>query len=722
MEDKQNRDENSQEPGNEEERRGGRGFNFWIVLILFAVLGAWLIYSFTSGGNVSKIEYSHFLKFVEGQQYDGTPITDGDVKLDTNIEFIQFEGEVAKGFFTVEPLAPPKYDSKGNLKMPKEGEKLKKQFEVGIPNQTSSAYSDLVALLEEKGITVNHKRAQNLIGYYSMLFFIFSIIILVIMFMSLRRAQNQMMGGGGFLSSFSRSTAKKYEASERPIKFDDVAGLEGTKKDLAEIVEFLREPTKFQKLGGRVPKGALLIGPPGTGKTLLARAIAGEAEVPYFSVNGSEFIQMFVGVGASRVRDLFASAKSQAPAIIFIDEIDAVGRQRGAGLGGGHDEREQTLNQILSEMDGFHENDSVIILAATNRPDILDPALLRPGRFDRHITVGRPTQKARLAIFKVHVRDVPLDKDVDLDAMASATAGMTGADIANLVNEAALWAARHNKSRVQMEDFYFAHDKVLMGAQREEILSQLEKERTAVHEAGHTLAAWNLKGAHPVHKVTIIPRGQALGVTQMIPEEDRMNMSEHEIMDQLVVLLAGRAAEKLVYDEFTVGAENDLERATSLARRMVTHWGMSKKLGPVSYKLSDDDPFLGREMSKSRDFSEHTMEVIDDEVSRILQDAAQKSINLLNDRRAHLDKVSEELVKHEELDQGDIEKLIGPSVHVERLKNQSNGSTSDGDDVSDSDDSSEENGLANAKTIELDDPDDHPDNDPELVTGDDNSS
>jgi cell division protease FtsH len=399
---------------------------------------------------------------------------------------------------------------------------------------------------------------------------------------------------------------------------------------------------------------------------LLARAVAGEAEVPYFSVNGSEFIQMFVGVGASRVRDLFATAKAQAPAIIFIDEIDAVGRQRGAGLGGGHDEREQTLNQILGEMDGFQANDSVIILAATNRPDILDPALLRPGRFDRHVTVSRPTKTGRLAIFKVHVRDVPLAPDVDLEVMAQATAGMTGADIQNLVNEAALWAARHDKTKVEMEDFYYAHDKVLMGAKREEILTEKEKERTAYHEAGHTMAAWNLKGANPVHKVTIIPRGQALGVTQMVPDEDRMNLAESEIDDHLVVLLAGRAAESLIYDELTVGAENDLERATSMARRMVTHWGMSEKLGPVSYKMSDEDPFLGGQMHKARQFSEHTMEVIDEEVHKILQAASEKALELLKENKHALESLTKGLIEAEELDRHEIEKLIGPSVHKEK--------------------------------------------------------
>jgi cell division protease FtsH len=482
-------------------------------------------------------------------------------------------------------------------------------------------------------------------------------------FLWVRRQQNQMMGGG-FLTGFGKSPAKRYEASRQAVTFKDVAGIESVKADLMEIVEFLKNPKKFQKLGGRVPKGVLLNGPPGTGKTLLARAVAGEAGVPFFAVNGSEFIQMFVGVGASRVRDLFRNAKENSPAIIFIDEIDAVGRQRGAGLGGGHDEREQTLNQILSEMDGFTQTDFVIVLAATNRPDILDPALLRPGRFDRHISVGRPTQKGRVEIFKVHTRDVPLSDDVDLETLAAGTIGLTGADIRNIVNEAALWAARHDKSKVEMSDFEHARDKVLMGPKREEVLSGIEKEKTAYHEAGHTLLAWQLPGAHRVHKVTIVPRGRSLGSTQTLPSEDRLSISEPELRDHLAVLLAGRAAEKLIYNESTVGAENDLERATGLARRMVMNWGMSDRLGPVSYKLSDEDPFLGREMHQQRQFSEHTMETIDAEVGRILREQADRSYKTLETQRGQLEKLAEALLAKEELDEPEIEAILGKSVHA----------------------------------------------------------
>ena len=398
-------------------------------------------------------------------------------------------------------------------------------------------------------------------------------------------------------------------------------------------------------------------------KTLLARAVAGEADVPFFSVSGSEFIQMFVGVGASRVRDLFQTAKDNSPSIIFVDEIDAVGRQRGAGLGGGHDEREQTLNQILSEMDGFTQNDSTIVLAATNRPDVLDPALLRPGRFDRHVSVNRPTLKGRCDIFKVHVRDVPLAADVDLEQLAAGTVGLTGADIRNMVNEAALWAARQDKNIVEKDDFEYARDKILMGAKREEVLQEDEKEKTAYHEAGHTLTAWKLAGANAVHKVTIVPRGRSLGSTQTVPSEDRMSMSENELRDHLTVLLGGRAAEQLIYDETTVGAENDLERATSMARRMVTHWGMSERLGPVSYKTSDEDPFLGREIHQQRHFSEHTMEIIDSEVTAILQNASEAAYALLKEHDVDLKNLAETLLTEEELDEPSIAKILGPSVH-----------------------------------------------------------
>ncbi|WP_164104311.1 ATP-dependent zinc metalloprotease FtsH [Candidatus Laterigemmans baculatus] len=586
-----------------------------------------------------------------------------------NIESVQIAPDRATGRFKTAPLAPQVYRD-GQLIQPKgpDGKPLDAldEFEVVLP-QGRDVIDRLTTQLEANDVYYEAVPADNTfeIVYMALLF---GLLLGVPLFfiMMLRRTRNDMMGGGGFLSGFSKSPAKRYEGADQIITFKDVAGLEGVKADLQEIVDYLKSPEKFRKLGGRVPRGVLLNGPPGTGKTLLARAVAGEANAPFFSVNGSEFIQMFVGVGASRVRDLFKTAKEQSPAIIFIDEIDAVGRQRGAGLGGGHDEREQTLNQILGEMDGFSPNQAVIVVAATNRPDVLDPALLRPGRFDRHVTVGRPTLKGREEIFKVHVRDVPLADDVDLHRLAAGTVGLTGADIRNLVNEAALWAARNDKQEVTMEDFDYARDKILMGAKREEVLQESEKEKTAYHEAGHTLTAWHLDGGNIVHKVTIIPRGRALGATQYLPVEDRLSISKRELEDQLIVLLGGRAAEKIIYDETTVGAENDLERATSIARRMVTHWGMSPKLGPVSYKTSDEDPFLGREIHQQRHFSEHTQETIDEEVARILHQAAEGAEKMLTDRREELERLTRALIEREELSEAEITDLIGPSIHARR--------------------------------------------------------
>ncbi|MEC7355397.1 MAG: ATP-dependent zinc metalloprotease FtsH, partial [Planctomycetota bacterium] len=595
--------------GNADENRPGfRGMNIWIaitalVLVLAALLMIWTPKS-------SQVKLSFVIQQIEGVDESGLPIEKDGEPIGCNVESLKFQGNKVSGVFKDPPLEPD--FEKVGATSGRERKKLEKEFYAITGPADSPDYQRVVKAAEQQNVPREYAQETNPSAWLTIILFAFMIGAVFFVWGQIRRQQSQMLNGGGFLSGFNRSPAKKYEGADQQITFKDVAGLEGVKADLQEIVEYLKEPEKFRKLGGRVPKGVLLNGPPGTGKTLLARAVAGEADVPYYSVSGSEFIQMFVGVGASRVRDLFGTAKENSPAIIFVDEIDAVGRQRGAGLGGGHDEREQTLNQILSEMDGFSGADSVIVLAATNRPDVLDPALLRPGRFDRHVTVSRPTQKGRVAIFKVHVRDVPLASDVDLDVLASGCIGLTGADIRNMVNEAALWAARKNKTKVEMSDFEHARDKILMGAKREEVLSDKEKEKTAYHEVGHTLAAWFLEGSHPVHKVTIIPRGQALGVTQMMPSEDKLNMSESELRDELVVLLSGRAAEKLIYDEVSVGAENDLERATNLARRMVMNWGMSAKIGPVSYKVTGDDPFLGREINQQRQFSEHTMETIDE--------------------------------------------------------------------------------------------------------------
>ena len=519
----------------------------------------------------------------------------------------------------------------------------------------------LPSLLLEHGVRTEVRQPTDGTGFLLGIYLIVPLLLMAGFWMTLRRARDPM-GGTGFLGSFSKSPAKRYGEKDKKTTFADVAGLDQVKKDLQEIVDFLKDPKKFQKLGGRVPKGVLLMGPPGTGKTLLARAVAGEAGVPFFSISGSEFIQMFVGVGASRVRDLFKTAKEASPAILFIDEIDAVGRMRGAGLGGGHDEREQTLNQILSEMDGFSPSESVIVLAATNRPDVLDSALLRPGRFDRHVTVDRPNQKARVALFKVHTKNVPLAEDVDFEKLANGTVGLTGADIRNLVNEAALWATRHDKTAVDMSDFDYARDKVLMGPKREEVLAGLEKKMTAYHEAGHALGAWLLPGVDRLHKVTIIPRGRALGVTQLVPEEDRLNVGQQALTNRLVFTLAGRAAEKLVFGEYSAGAENDLVQATRLARRMVAHWGMSDRVGPVACHGAQEHPFLGRDVYEQREFSEHTAQMIDEEVSRILNEAADRATELLTENRDKLDTLASELEAREMLDEDEVVEVIGPAV------------------------------------------------------------
>ncbi len=574
-----------------------------------------------------------------------------------NIKQVEFTDRSVVGEFNERPTITQTETQDG--KEVEKTETLQKRF---YAEMSPYAGEELDKELREKGVVVKSRPPTNGAALLIIAYLIGTVLIFGFVWIMYRRARDQFMGGG-ILGGFSKSPAKRYETNNKAATFADVAGLEGVKHDLEEIVEFLKNPDKFQRLGGRVPKGILLMGPPGTGKTLLARAVAGEAGVPFFSISGSEFIQMFVGVGASRVRDMFKTAKESSPCILFIDEIDAVGRVRGAGLGGGHDEREQTLNQILSEMDGFSQNEAVIVLAATNRPDVLDPALLRPGRFDRHITVDRPNHKGRLAIFKVHVRDVPLADNVDLDRLASGTVGLTGADIRNLVNEAALWATRKGKDKVDMDDFEHARDRVLMGPKREEVLSGKEKRMTAIHEAGHALLAWIVPGADRVHKVTIIPRGRSLGVTQLLPEEDRLNIGESELHGRLCFMLGGRAAEKLEFDEFSAGAENDLSQATRLARRMVTAWGMSDRLGPVAYRSGEEHPFLGKEIHEHREFSEHSAQLIDEEVAKILHTAYDKAIELLTKHREELEKLAAALEEQEVLDEHEIEELIGPSIN-----------------------------------------------------------
>lgn len=468
----------------------------------------------------------------------------------------------------------------------------------------------------------------------------------------------QMQSGGNKALSFGKSRAKLLSNQQKRVTFKDVAGVEEAKEELQEIIEFLKEPQKFQKLGGRIPKGVLMMGPPGTGKTLLARAIAGEANVPFFSISGSDFVEMFVGVGASRVRDLFEQGKKNAPCIIFIDEIDAVGRHRGAGLGGGHDEREQTLNQLLVEMDGFESNDGVILIASTNRPDVLDPALLRPGRFDRRVVVSRPDVRGREGILKVHTRKIPLGEDVDISVIARGTPGFTGADLANLVNEAALNAARYNKKVVSMSDFELAKDKVLMGAERKSmVISNEEKRVTAYHEAGHTLVGLKVPNADPVHKVTIIPRGMALGVTQQLPEGDRHNYTQEYLLGQISILMGGRIAEETFLGSITTGASNDIERATELARAMVCEYGMSE-LGPLTFGKKEEQIFLGREIAQHRDYSEETSIRIDSEVRKIVTEQYERARKILEDNRDTMVRLAEALLEHESLDGVQIRRVV----------------------------------------------------------------
>ena len=468
----------------------------------------------------------------------------------------------------------------------------------------------------------------------------------------------QMQGSSGRAMSFGKSRAKLLNESSKKVTFADVAGVEEAKEELKEVVEFLKYPQKFTRLGGRIPKGVLLMGPPGTGKTLLARSVAGEADVPFFSISGSDFVEMFVGVGASRVRDLFEQAKKHSPCIIFVDEIDAVGRQRGAGLGGGHDEREQTLNQLLVEMDGFEHNEGVILIAATNRPDVLDPALLRPGRFDRRVTVNRPDVSGREKILRVHTREVPLDESCDLDVIAKGTPGFSGADLENLVNEAALEAARHDQRLVFMRDFEHAKDKVLMGAERRSmIISDHERRTTAYHEAGHALVALLQPGTDPVHKVTIIPRGRALGVTQQLPSEDRLSMTKKFADKRIAILMGGRIAEEIIFDQLTTGAGQDIVMATDTARSMVCEWGMSEKLGPLAYGKKDEQVFLGRGGGAQKTYSEHTAQEIDREIHRIVTEGYQKARKLIEDNMDKLEAIAQGLLEFETLDAPDVRML-----------------------------------------------------------------
>ncbi len=510
-------------------------------------------------------------------------------------------------------------------------------------------------LLREKGITPNYASGDNSL-MASVLINWLPLIIIIALFMFFMR---QIQVGGGKAMAFGKSRARLLTENKNRVTFKDVAGVEEAKQDLREIVDFLKDPKKFTKLGGRIPKGVLLVGHPGTGKTLLARAVAGEANVPFFTISGSDFVEMFVGVGASRVRDLFEQGKKNAPCLIFIDEIDAVGRHRGAGMGGGHDEREQTLNQLLVEMDGFESNDGVILIAATNRPDVLDPALLRPGRFDRRVVVNKPDLKGREEILKVHTRKTPLASDVDLEKCARGTPGFSGADLENLVNEAALQAARDNKARLEMEDFEKAKDKVLMGAERKSmVISEKDKRLTAYHEAGHAIVGRSLPGLDPIHKVTIIPRGMALGVTQTLPEEDQLNLSKSKATNMIAFLFGGRAAEEIVFEDYTTGAGNDIERATELARRMVCEWGMSDKLGPLAYEKREGPVFLGMQQAGSRDYSDAKAQEIDAEVFGLVKRGHDAAIDILKKNMQALHNMAGALLEYETIDSDEVNLLV----------------------------------------------------------------
>jgi cell division protease FtsH len=521
---------------------------------------------------------------------------------------------------------------------------------------------DLIRQFREKGVKITAKPRDESPWYMIFVSWLPFLLLIGVWIFFMR----QMQSGGGKAMSFGKSRARLVTDKSKKVTFADVAGVNEAKAELEEVIDFLKDPKKYTKLGARIPKGLLLVGPPGTGKTLLARAIAGEADVPFMSISGSDFVEMFVGVGASRVRDLFSQAKKNAPCIIFIDEIDAVGRHRGAGLGGGHDEREQTLNQLLVEMDGFESNEGVILVSATNRPDVLDPALLRPGRFDRQVVVPLPDVKGREKIFEVHGRKAPLEEDVNYAILARGTPGTSGADIENLVNEAVLNAARMNKEKVSMSDFEFAKDKVLMGTERKSmVISETEKSHTAYHEAGHTLVARLIPGTDPIHKVTIIPRGRALGLTQQLPIDEKHTYPSLFLENNIAILLAGRAAEEIILKDFTTGAGNDIERATNLARKMVCEWGMSHKMGPLSYGKKEEQIFLGREFATHKDYSEDTAKQIDEEVGSVVKRNYDKARKLLGDHIEILHRIAAELLEKEVLNSAEIDEIIGSALPVQ---------------------------------------------------------
>jgi cell division protease FtsH len=605
----------------------------WVWLVLIATVVVMLF--FVEGNARPTIDYTDFTQLLRGHWLKGAEFAGSD----------RLNGEIVR---TPDRPLPGEVERKlrGGTK-----------FQVLLPPGVDKD-GKLTDELDKANVRVTREEERSAWILPALVYLLPLVLFLGLFFFVLMPRFRDPLGGS-FLSNYIKSPARRYERSKMRVTFDDVADMENAKGELQEIVDFLRSPEKFQRLGAQVPKGVLLVGPPGTGKTLLARAVAGEAGVPFFSISGSEFIQMFVGVGASRVRDMFKTAKENAPCLLFIDEIDAVGRMRGAGVGGGSDEREQTLNQILSEMDGFQPNEMVIVLAATNRPDVLDSALLRPGRFDRHVTIDRPTWQGRLAILKVHTRNKPLADDVNLEAVARKMIGMTGADLRNLANEAALLATREGKGKIDRSDFERAADRILIGPKREEVLSPEDKRRTAYHEGGHALVTWLEPHSDRPLKVSIIPRGQSLGVNISVPEEERFHHGMDYFKARLIMTMGGRAADRLVYGQPFAGAEQDLKQATRLARYMVTHWGMSERLGPMSFRIGEEHVFLGKEIQEPRDFSEGTAQIIDEEVQRLLREADQRAYELLEQNRADLDRLADALLQREELMREEIDELLG---------------------------------------------------------------
>jgi cell division protease FtsH len=619
--------------------------------IILGILLIWLVALYFVGQLLYSPAAIHSISYTEFKK----AVTAG------NVQELTVQGENISGRYVI-PVEVPLTETMrdGDKKEEKESSKQMVTYEGFTTVLPSFNDPNLMELLEDNDVRV-YARSAEMSPFWRVMILLLPWVLIIAFFIWISKKFQQRMGGqaGGFFN-FGKSRAKIFIREAIDKTYNDVAGLENAKKELQEVVEFLKEPSKFQALGAEMPKGILLVGPPGVGKTLMARATAGEADVPFFSISASEFIEMFVGVGASRVRDMFENAKKDAPSIIFIDEIDSIGRVRGTGLGGGHDEREQTLNQILAEMDGFSPRENVVVMAATNRPDVLDPALVRPGRFDRHITLERPQLNARKEILKIHVRDMPVSDDVDLEKIAKMTVGFSGADLKNLVNEAALLAARKEKTKVGMDEFIMGRDKIIMGIEREDVVSDEEKKAIACHEAGHALMALYSPGADPLEKITIIPRGRSLGATEQIPKEDRHYLGRQYLLDRIAVMLGGRAAEIVMFNDITTGAGDDLKRASQLARQMVCQWGMSDKIGPATFRQGERDPFIGKEIAEPKDFSENTAKIIDQEVQRILKEMETKAIETLTQHREQLETLMDSLLEHEMLTRQDVDKLIGP--------------------------------------------------------------